>query len=503
MQRAVTIVLAAALLVTGVAASPAQGETREPDAAPGPGNIIVFSLQSDRGEFSTFVMRPDGTGRRQLSEHGPGALAPDGRTAAISHPDGIYLLDLDTGRQTRATHAAGDTRPAWAPDSRRFLFLRQGEGDGDTLELWIYDGEEPRFLVPALAGSWSPDGRSIAFCSSDGSVYRIPATGGAALPIGTGLDPVWSPGGAWLAAANAGRIELLNADGGGQKLLLEEEPGADFRALQPAWSPDGSRIVFTGIRDGVWDLYVMEKDGSDLTQITSTFERELLPGWGARAEPPQVEPAATAPTPTPTPLPSDTPETPLTPTPAAAPETTPAGSAIPPGWTEFRQDGVALWLPPSYFGAGTGPNLDRVVETVRALGPEFEGLAALIEANPDAYLLWAFDSNFGTSGFLTNVNVTTEQLPSDVSLEAYLDTVDRQLPDSIQVLERDIVPLTGTRAGRLVLQWSVQEAPIKQVAYVVKAGLTIYSVTYSTAASEFDERLPVFEQSIRTFRTGT
>ena len=36
----------------------------------------------------------------------------------------------------------------------------------------------------------------------------------------------------------------------------------------PAWSPDSRRIAFLSDRDGNWDLYVMNADGSYVVNVT-------------------------------------------------------------------------------------------------------------------------------------------------------------------------------------------------------------------------------------------
>ena len=40
------------------------------------------------------------------------------------------------------------------------------------------------------------------------------------------------------------------------------------REMDPAWSPDGTRIAFASNRDGNWDIYTMAADGSDVQQVT-------------------------------------------------------------------------------------------------------------------------------------------------------------------------------------------------------------------------------------------
>ncbi len=49
--------------------------------------------------------------------------------------------------------------------------------------------------------------------------------------------------------------------------------------IRPAVSPDGRRIAFTSTRDGNYDVYVMNIDGSNVQRITHSEEREDYPAW--------------------------------------------------------------------------------------------------------------------------------------------------------------------------------------------------------------------------------
>ena len=170
-----------------------------------------------------------------------------------------------------------------------------------------------------------------------------------------------------------------------------------------------------------------------------------------------------------------------------------------PGWEKFEGGGVELWLPESYRGGDLAEDLEVIVEILRRLGPDLEPVAQMIEQNPSMYVIWAFDSEIGDSGFLTNVAVTTEKVLSAVTLDTYLDAAAEQLPAQFQVIERDIITLVDYQAGRLVLEFAISGVSGKEVLYVVKDGNTMWAMTFATAAEEFDRRLPVFEQSALTF----
>jgi hypothetical protein len=67
----------------------------------------------------------------------------------------------------------------------------------------------------------------------------------------------------------------MNADGSGQ-MKVTSDPAADF---EPAWSPDGSRIAFTSMRDGINQVYVMNADGTGQTNLTNSGLHDLQPSW--------------------------------------------------------------------------------------------------------------------------------------------------------------------------------------------------------------------------------
>ena len=65
-----------------------------------------------------------------------------------------------------------------------------------------------------------------------------------------------------------------------------EEPAAathltydDADDGSPAWSPDGQRIAFNSNRDGNYEIYVMNADGSGLTRLTHHDADDYAPAW--------------------------------------------------------------------------------------------------------------------------------------------------------------------------------------------------------------------------------
>jgi eukaryotic-like serine/threonine-protein kinase len=118
--------------------------------------------------------------------------------------------------------------------------------------------------------------RGIAFelMALDGSIERLPATPTDHTDGSISLD------GQKIAYIRGGRVWIYDMVRGGDRPLSDEE-GADEH--NPMWSPDGTRLVFTSMREEVsdeGDLYVQVADGSQPAQrLGGTAGQDAASQW--------------------------------------------------------------------------------------------------------------------------------------------------------------------------------------------------------------------------------
>ena len=96
------------------------------------------------------------------------------------------------------------------------------------------------------------------------------------------LDPAWLPDGTKIAFekgdGNQYEVYVVNADGSGLTNLTNTNSASD---LEPSWSPDGQKIAFSSTRAGTNDIFMMNADGSGPTNLTNSANAgEVEADWG-------------------------------------------------------------------------------------------------------------------------------------------------------------------------------------------------------------------------------
>ena len=188
---------------------------------------------------------------------------------------GLALGTMSAGcRDVDGPVAADQTDPLLdEPLDARIAFSSTRDGQSHVYVARA-DGSQIRRLARGARPTWSPDGRWIAFNAPNGNfselrVIRVDGSGERVVASPAGMS-AWSPDGTKIVFSGdpffgTAGLFVVNPDGSGLTPLL----GADFADPPgnwlgyPAWSPDGKSIAFLRANDYMWwPVYVVNADGS-------------------------------------------------------------------------------------------------------------------------------------------------------------------------------------------------------------------------------------------------
>ena len=203
----------------------------------------------------------------------------------------LYMMDYDGYNETRLTfNTIEDYMPAWSADGRSIAYTAYERGNAGLYLLFPFEGK--RELVfgqgTSFAASFSPDGRWLAFCSTENEanseIYVANADGRnpRRITFNNAIDtaPTWSP--------TSREIAFTSDRLGSPQILIMDREGSNVRRVSfggsthhdaPAWAPTGDRIVYVSRVEAVFDMYILDLRSNEISKLTEGYARNEFPCW--------------------------------------------------------------------------------------------------------------------------------------------------------------------------------------------------------------------------------
>jgi Tol biopolymer transport system component len=203
----------------------------------------------------------------------------------------IYVMNPDGSGQRRITNSpSNDISPSLSPDDTTILFASDRTGNWEIYAVRT-SGGEPRALTAGQgansAPSWAMEGTKVLFVSTrdaiNGELYLMN-------PDGSGIQritrdslvkdtPVMMPGGhtVLMTVSEHGHRAIASvALPGGEARLLTS---LDHDSMDPAPSADGTTVAFASDREGRFQIYSMTPQGEDIRRLTDDAGDSAQPCW--------------------------------------------------------------------------------------------------------------------------------------------------------------------------------------------------------------------------------
>ncbi len=184
-----------------------------------------------------------------------------------------------------------------------------------------------------------------------------------------------------------------------------------------------------------------------------------------------------------------------TPTEAASSST--RNPNVPADWVRIEGYGVAIWLPATWQGGDLRKNADAILSMVEGMDPAIAQGVEMLRQNPDSFRLIAFDTAASSLG-AANLNILTQPLPFDISVELLMPSILATLPDFYEILEDDIIQVNGENVGMIIADVNVGPLAVRTVQYfLVRDGLA-WIISLTTDSRDLEEGRALSNQIIQS-----
>lgn len=277
-------------------------------------NKIAFVSTRD-GNYQLYLTNPDGSGVARVEsttsqDNAPSLNMQTGQLVFASYRNnnwGLYLINEDGSGLTALTKTStAEFAPAWSPDGSTIACDVWQTGSIDStgapvlqtlqgIELInVATGAGSMLVTGGMGACWSPDGSQIAYsntlnnnCISVINVSTRVVQQLTVPPSTNTLDihPNWSHDGSLITFErevtspnpSSGYSNIYTVSTASQHTVTELTTTGQEH--QPCWSPDDSQIVFSSLRSGTTEGYIMSATGAGAQLLTNNSSLNLPYSW--------------------------------------------------------------------------------------------------------------------------------------------------------------------------------------------------------------------------------
>ncbi len=172
----------------------------------------------------------------------------NGRVANGSWINDLFMVQVESGRETRLTTNRRAISPTFSPKGDQLAYIA---AEGQTANVWIREmatGKERQLTsfrgdVQGIHLTWHPNGHVLAYAYFDAAGHRP--------------------------------LALIDASTGEQTEIYEGKE--DFRSV--IWSPDGTRLALTSLKDDVPNVFMMDVATRKIERVTRLANGASVTAW--------------------------------------------------------------------------------------------------------------------------------------------------------------------------------------------------------------------------------